>query len=77
MSDAKNTRISTRDKNTRLHHQQPQIVDDIDLIAKKWIKLQTRLAMLTKTAIEYGLEVNVGRSDRFWLEIAEKQHILN
>ena len=54
-----------------------KFVDDIDLIAKKWIKLQTRLAMLTKTAIEYGLEVNVGRSDRFWLEIAEKQHILN
>ena len=54
-----------------------KFVDNIDLIEKKWIKFRERLAMLTKTAIEYGLEVNVGRSDRFWLEIAEKQHILN
>ena len=59
MSDAKNTRICTRDKNTWAQHQQPQICKWQWPNWEKLDMLQESLYMLTKTAIEYRLEVNI------------------
>lgn len=67
MGNAKNTRISTGDKNTRAQINNLKLAEVIDLIERSQIKLQESLDMLTKTTFECRLEVNIDKTKVMFL----------